>query len=454
MTSIFLVSVDKIYLYFVFSSACVRIAATGNAWVRYAQHAKDKILTQTFSTLGISSVFLSVLRKIGYEQPTPIQSKSITHLLDGHDLLGVAQTGTGKTAAFALPLLQRLHEENESVRPRKPKALILAPTRELASQIHQELEVFGKNTRLRSAVIFGGVSQNPQVRHLVNGVDVLVATPGRLMDLIGQRHVDLSMISTLVLDEADRLLDMGFIRDVKRIVKQTPKSRQSLLFSATMKKDVVVLAQDILHKPIRVDVSPKQRTVKGIDQRVIIVDKTDKQTVLQDLLFDQSVSRAIVFTRTKHGADKVTKKLRAAGVGADAIHGSKSQARRQKTLSDFKNGKSWVLVATDIAARGLDIEGVSHVVNFELPHEPESYIHRIGRTGRAGAKGVSWSLVDPSEISRLRGIEKLVGSPLSRFDTAFVKIDLEEPTGRDKTLQAETRSEKRGRKRRRRRKAA
>ena len=401
-------------------------------------------MTQTFAALGVSSAFLSALQDIGYQQPTPIQSKSVALLLDGHDLMGVAQTGTGKTAAFALPLLQRLDQANEPARPRQPKSLILAPTRELALQIHTELENFAKNTSLRSTVIFGGVGQNPQVRQLQKGVDVLVATPGRLLDLVGQGYVDLSMICVLVLDEADRLLDMGFIPDVKRIVQQTPKSRQSLLFSATMSKGVSQLARNMLRDPIRVDVSPKQPTVKKIDQRVIMVENPDKLEVLQTLLHDESLSRAIVFTRTKHGANKVAKKLCAAGVSADAIHGNKSQSARQRALADFKKGRTWVLVATDIAARGLDIEGVSHVINFELPHEPEGYVHRIGRTGRAGASGVAWSLVDPSEVSRLRAVEQLIRLALSRFDKALNKLDLEDTrrrTTQGATNQADRRRE-------------
>ena len=399
-------------------------------------------MTQTFAALGVSSAFLSALQDIGYQQPTPIQSKAVAKLLDGHDLMGVAQTGTGKTAAFALPLLQRLDEANEPARPRQPKSLILAPTRELALQIHTELENFAKNTSLRSAVIFGGVGQNPQVRQLQKGVDVLVATPGRLLDLVGQGHVDLSMVCVLVLDEADRLLDMGFIRDVKRIVQQTPKSRQSLLFSATMSKGVSQLARQMLRDPIRVDVSPKQPTVEKIDQRVIMVETPDKLEMLRALLHDESLSRAIVFTRTKHGANKVAKKLCAAGISADAIHGNKSQSARQRALADFKKGRTWVLVATDIAARGLDIEGVSHVINFELPHEPEGYVHRIGRTGRAGASGVAWSLVDPSELSRLRAVEKLIRQTVARFDTALKKLDPED-TGRSKTETATSQADDR-----------
>ncbi|MFW2387625.1 MAG: DEAD/DEAH box helicase [Polyangiales bacterium] len=361
-----------------------------------------------FSSLGLGEKFRRALRDVGYTEPTPIQSQAIPHLLQDRDLLGIAQTGTGKTAAFALPLLQRLDEENSPARPRRPRALILAPTRELALQIHDELERFGKYTKLRHAFIFGGVSANPQIKALKLGLDVVVATPGRLLDLAGQRYIDLSEVEVLVLDEADRLLDMGFIRDVKRIVAQTPKSRQSLLFSATMPNAVAALAREILDDPIRVDVSPKEVTVKEIDQRFVMVGTGDKQRMLEHLLRDDEVSRAIVFTRTKHGANKVARKLENAGIGAEAIHGNKSQGARQRALSNFKNGDSWVLVATDIAARGIDIDAVSHVINYELPHEPESYVHRIGRTGRAGATGAAWSLVDPSERNRLRAVERLL----------------------------------------------
>jgi ATP-dependent RNA helicase RhlE len=278
----------------------------------------------------------------------------------------------------------------------------------LALQIHEEFRTLGRYTGLHHAFIIGGVSPNPQIRSLAQGLDVLVATPGRLLDLAAQRHVDLSEVSVLVLDEADRLLDMGFVRDVKRIVAQTPKTRQSLLFSATMPREVAALAREILSDPVRVDVSPKQMTVKEIDQRVVMVDNGDKQRMLEHLLRDDEVSRAIVFTRTKHGANKVARKLESAGIVAEAIHGNKSQNARQRALQNFKNGNAWVLVATDIAARGIDIDAVSHVFNYELPHEPESYVHRIGRTGRAGAAGAAWSLVDPSERNRLRAVEKLI----------------------------------------------
>ncbi|MBW2381260.1 MAG: DEAD/DEAH box helicase [Deltaproteobacteria bacterium] len=372
-----------------------------------------------FESLGVGGTFRRALRDKGYTQPTPIQSQAIPQLLRGKDLLGIAQTGTGKTAAFALPLLQRLDEETSPPKPRRPRALVLAPTRELALQIHEELKSLGRYTKMRHAFIIGGVSQNPQIKGLAQGLDVLVATPGRLLDLAGQRHVDLSEVSVLVLDEADRLLDMGFIRDVKRIVALTPKSRQSLLFSATMPKEVAALARELLKDPIRVDVSPKQMTVKEIDQRVVMVDNGDKQRMLEHLLRDDEVSRAIVFTRTKHGANKVARKLENAGIGAEAIHGNKSQNARQRALRNFKNGDAWVLVATDIAARGIDIDAVSHVFNYELPHEPESYVHRIGRTARAGATGAAWSLVDPSERSRLRAVERLIKS-----SPAEVAVDL------------------------------
>ena len=372
-----------------------------------------------FDSLEIGGKFLRALKDVGYTKPTPIQYMSIPHLLGGKDLLGVAQTGTGKTAAFALPLLQRLDEDPSSARSRQPRALILAPTRELALQIHEDLILFGRHTKLVHACIFGGVGQNPQVKALARGVDVVVATPGRLLDLAGQRCLDLSKVSVLVLDEADRLLDMGFIRDVRRIVAQTPGTRQSLLFSATMPEEVASLACEILKNPVSVDVSPKQVTVKKTDQRVVMVNTPDKRYVLEHLLRGIEVSRAIVFTRTKHGADKVARQLLARGIGAEAMHGNKSQNARQRALQKFKSGDVRVLVATDIAARGIDIDGVSHVFNYELPHEPESYVHRIGRTGRAGAAGVAWSLVDPSERKRLTAVERLI-----RFSPPEVVVTL------------------------------
>ena len=376
-----------------------------------AGRAQDQILT-AFDSLGLEPSLLRVLREVGYDAATPIQAQSIPDLLDGRDLLGIAQTGTGKTAAFALPVLQHL-DPLEAASPKRPHALVLAPTRELTVQIHTELEKLGAASSLRHGLVIGGVKENPQIRQLAKGVDVLVATPGRLLDLAANGHVDLSHVSILVLDEADRLLDMGFVRDVRRIVAQTPNSRQSLLFSATMPKEVQTLASEILNDPVRVDVSPKQVTVAKIEQRFVHAEMPEKQQVLETLLREPDVERAIVFTRTKHGASRVAKKLVRAGIGADAIHGNKSQNARQRALQNFRDGETWVLVATDIAARGLDIEGVSHVVNFELPHEPESYVHRIGRTGRAGAEGMAWSLVADDEAKRLTAIERLTKERLA-----------------------------------------
>jgi len=372
----------------------------------------------TFASLDLDERLLRALHAIGYEKPTPIQQQSIPQLLGGRDLLGIAQTGTGKTAAFSLPLLQLLADSKRT--PKAPSALILAPTRELAIQIFDELRSFGAHMPLKSACIFGGVGANPQIKLLRDGIDILVATPGRLLDLANQKHLRLDAVSMLVLDEADRLLDMGFIRDVRKIVNMTPRKRQSLLFSATMPKEVAHLAKEMLRDPARVDVSPKEVTVSKIAQRVVHVKNAHKQQALEHILRDESVTRAIVFTRTKHGANKVAKKLVQAGIGADAIHGNKSQNARQRALASFKEGETWVLVATDIAARGIDIEGVSHVINQELPHEPESYVHRIGRTGRAGAAGIAWALVDPDERSRLRAVERLI-----KFSPEVVDLGIE-----------------------------
>lgn len=375
-----------------------------------------------FRSLGLSDALLRALEEIGYEKPTPIQNQSIPHLLSGKDLLGLAQTGTGKTAAFGLPLLQRLAGVPGRPNPGRPRALVLAPTRELALQIHEEIERFGRHLNLTHGVIFGGVGQRPQIDRLRRGLDLLIATPGRLLDLMGQRHVDLGAVEILVLDEADRLLDMGFIRDVKRIVKTVPSARQSLLFSATMPKEVTALANEMLKQPVQVDVSPKERAVKRIRQRLIRVDNPEKRWVLEHLLREDEVSRAIVFTRTKHGANKVAKHLLEAGIGAEAIHGNKSQNARQRALANFKDGSTWVLVATDIAARGIDVQGISHVINYELPNEPESYVHRIGRTARAGAGGAAWSLVDQAELKLLKGIERLVGRIPDEAEVALDQI--------------------------------
>jgi ATP-dependent RNA helicase RhlE len=371
---------------------------------------------KNFDSLGIGASLCRALSELGYKEPTPIQSQVIPQLLAGKDLLGIAQTGTGKTAAFALPILEMLTADRVQARPKCPKVLILSPTRELAAQIRDEISDYARYLPIRYTCIFGGVSANPQIKTLARGTEVLVATPGRLLDLANQRHLDLREITHLVLDEADRLLDMGFIRDVKRIINMLPKRRQSLLFSATMPAEVTKLAAEMLNQPVRIDVSPKVITVQKIDQHFLEIDNGHKQQILHQLLHDDSVTRAIVFTRTKHGANKVAKKLVQAGITAEAIHGNKSQNARTRALENFKSGNAWVLVATDIAARGIDIDGVSHVINFELPHEPESYVHRIGRTARAGASGVAWSLVDPSEMKRLRAIERLTKVKPQRLD--------------------------------------
>ena len=374
-------------------------------------------MTQSqFADLGISAPVCQALTEIGYETPTSIQAQAIPELLAGHDLLGIAQTGTGKTAAFMLPIIDMLTTRNIKSSSRRPSVLVLAPTRELAAQIRDEASSFARHTRIRNTCIFGGVGQNPQVKALRQGVEVLIATPGRLLDLAQQGHVDFDEITHLVLDEADRLLDVGFIHDIKRIVRMLPEERQSLLFSATMPKEVQELADAILYQPVSINVSPKTITVDKIEQGVLHIGNDRKQAVLQEMLLDGEVSRAIVFTRTKHGANRVAQKLDKAGITAEAIHGNKSQGARTRALDNFKSGKSWVLVATDIAARGIDIDGISHVINFELPHEPESYVHRIGRTARAGTQGVAWSMVDPSEVKRLKAIERFTRKTLPLLD--------------------------------------
>ena len=355
----------------------------------------------------------SALAAEHYLTPTPIQAQAIPRVLAGDDLLGVAQTGTGKTAAFALPILQRLAAEKIHAGPRGARALVLAPTRELAIQIADAFRVYGRHMGLRHAVVFGGVGHRAQIEALARGVDVLVATPGRLLDLMGQNRARLDRVSVLVLDEADRMLDMGFIRDVRRIVGALPKQRQSLLFSATMPESVAALAAEMLTRPLRVEVTPAATPVQIIDQRVFFVPAASKRALLADLLGDVAMDRVIVFTRTKHGADRVAQHLERAGIDAQAIHGNKSQNARQRTLASFHNGALRVLVATDIAARGIDVADVSHVVNFELPTEPDNYVHRIGRTARAGAGGTAISFCDPAEHASLRAIERLTRRPLT-----------------------------------------
>ncbi|MCW3088553.1 MAG: box helicase [Sediminibacterium sp.] len=364
-----------------------------------------------FKELGIIEPILQALDTEGYTTPTPIQEQSIPMLLEGRDLLGCAQTGTGKTAAFAIPILQILHKEKVAGNTHKGiKALILTPTRELAIQIDESFAAYGKNLNLKHLVIFGGVSQQPQTNALRNGVDILIATPGRLLDLVEQRYINLSQIQLFVLDEADRMLDMGFIHDVKKIITKIPAKRQTLFFSATMPSEIAKLSSTILTNPAKVEVTPVSSTAETIQQAMYFVEKDNKKHLLIHLLKDQAIKTALVFTRTKHGADKVVKELTRAGIGAEAIHGNKSQNARQRALGNFKNGHTRVLVATDIAARGIDVDNLSHVINFELPNVPETYVHRIGRTGRAGASGIAYSFCDMEEKEFLRDIQKLIAT--------------------------------------------
>jgi ATP-dependent RNA helicase RhlE len=366
-----------------------------------------------FEQLNLIEPILKALKTEGYTQPTPIQEEAIPIVLGKNDLLGCAQTGTGKTAAFAIPILQILTQErNNTSGNRAIKTLILTPTRELAIQIGESFSAYGRYTNIRHTVIFGGVSQFSQTNALRAGVDVLIATPGRLLDLINQKYVHLHQLSIFVLDEADRMLDMGFIHDVKKIIAKLPSHRQSLFFSATMPPEISKLADTILVNPQKVAVTPVSSTVDTINQAVYYVDKKDKKNLLIHLLKDQSVVSALIFTRTKHGADKVSKDLVHAGIKAEAIHGNKSQNARQRALKNFKTKETRVLVATDIAARGIDIDELSHVINFELPNVPETYVHRIGRTGRAGLSGVALSFCDGEEIAYLQDIHKLISKKI------------------------------------------
>jgi ATP-dependent RNA helicase RhlE len=366
----------------------------------------------TFQSLGVSEPLLRALATENYTTPTPIQTQAIPLVLSGRDVLGIAQTGTGKTAAFGLPLLQKLSENRVAAGPHGVRALILAPTRELAVQIHDSLKVYGQHLKFRHAVILGGVNENRQIEAMRHGVDVLVATPGRLLDLVNRKHVRLGAVSLLVIDEADRMFDMGFIRDVRKIVGHLPRQRHSMLFSATMPKEVAHLVNEVLHDPVRVEVTPAKVTADLIEQRVYFAEVRDKRDLLHSLLRDDAMSRVIVFTRTKHGANKVADQLGKSGIRADAIHGNKSQNARQRALEDFRGGHIRVLVATDIAARGIDIDGISHVVNYELPNIAESYVHRIGRTARAGAGGIAISFCASDERPYLRDIERLVKQPI------------------------------------------
>jgi len=373
-----------------------------------------------FQELNLIEPILKALKQEGYTQPTPIQEQAIPLILQGRDVLGCAQTGTGKTAAFAIPILQLLYQQKQQHKEQKTiKSLILTPTRELAIQIEESFNAYGRNTGLKHLVVFGGVSQNPQTEALKRGVDILVATPGRLLDLMNQRFVNLQHVQILVLDEADRMLDMGFVNDVKKVIAKLPQKRQTLFFSATMPKEIQGLADSILNKPEKIEVTPVSSTAETIEQAVFMVEKSDKKDLLLHVLKDKSIQTALVFTRTKHGADKVVKDLLRANITAEAIHGNKSQNARQRALSNFKARTTRILVATDIAARGIDVDELTHVINFELPNIPETYVHRIGRTGRAGASGIALSFCDAEEQDFLKDIHKLINKTIPVSDHPY-----------------------------------
>jgi ATP-dependent RNA helicase RhlE len=370
----------------------------------------------SFTSLKLTDPILRSLKEEGYTEPTPIQSQAIPIALRGTDLLGCAQTGTGKTAAFAIPILENLATNTRGGQNRKIRSLIVTPTRELAIQIDESIQNYGRYTGLKSTVIFGGVNQKGQVKKLRNGVDILTATPGRLLDLMNQGFISLSDIEIFVLDEADRMLDMGFIHDVKKLIAALPRKRQTLFFSATMPPEIVKLSNSILHNPVKIEVTPESKTVETIRQGLYFVDKGNKKNLLIDVLQDDDIKSALVFTRTKHGANKVVKLLNGSNIQAEAIHGNKSQAARQKALGNFKDQRTRVLVATDIAARGIDVDELQYVINYEIPNIPETYVHRIGRTGRAGADGTAISFCDAQEKAYLRDIEKLIGKKIPVVD--------------------------------------
>jgi len=371
---------------------------------------------QDFQSLGLSRELLLAVEQEGYTTPTPVQAQSIPPLLNGRDVLGVAQTGTGKTAAFALPVLQVMNRSKPQGK-RHIRTLVLSPTRELAAQIDERFSAYSEHLDIRHKVIFGGVKQNPQVRALEKGIDVLVATPGRLLDLIGQGYIDLSRVEFFVLDEADQMLDMGFIRDIKKVLKLLPKQRQNLLFSATMPKSIADLASSFLHNAVMVDVSPEEITVDRIAQKIMFVRKADKRRLIVKIIKQEKVSKGIVFTRTKHGANRLVKQLAQSGINAAAIHGNKSQSARTKALANFKSGETKILVATDIASRGIDVNDITHVFNYDLPNEPESYVHRIGRTARAGKSGIAYGFCDDTESGYLVGIQQLIGFEIDIDET-------------------------------------
>ncbi|WP_245585248.1 DEAD/DEAH box helicase [Solimonas flava] len=371
----------------------------------------------SFAELGLASELVRAVADEGYTQPTPIQARAIPQVIAGHDLLAAAQTGTGKTAAFTLPLLNRLKKAGKRASRKQVLALVLVPTRELAAQVQDSVRTYGRHLPgIRTVLIFGGVGINPQIEQLAGGAEIVVATPGRLLDHVSQKTIDLSQVETLILDEADRMLDMGFIHDIRRVIALLPKQRQNLLFSATFSPDIRKLAEGLLNAPVTIDIAPRNSAVETVEQRVIFVDKARKTELLIHLAKGYDWQQTLVFTRTKHGANRLVEKLIKAGINAAALHGNKSQNARTKALAEFKAGVVRILVATDIAARGLDIDQLPHVVNYELPNVPEDYVHRIGRTGRAGNVGEAFSLVSPDERDDLRGIEKLLRKQLPGFE--------------------------------------
>jgi ATP-dependent RNA helicase RhlE len=384
-----------------------------------------------FTALGLIDPLRIALDQEGYTVPTPIQAEAIPVILEGNDLLACAQTGTGKTAAFAIPVLQLLSESRMHGEKRKIRCLVLTPTRELAIQIGESFRAYGRHTPLSHTVIFGGVNQNPQTERLVKGVDILVATPGRLLDLIGQGHLHLRDIEYFVLDEADRMLDMGFIHDIRRVLAALPRKRQSLFFSATMPPEIIRLSAAILHSPKEIMVTPVSSTVEIINQQILFVDRENKNSLLAHLLKERKIESVLVFTRTKHGADKVARFLARHDITAEAIHGNKSQNARQRALGNFKTRTTRVLVATDIAARGIDVDDLEYVINIDLPNIPETYVHRIGRTGRAGNRGTAYSFCNAEEKEYLRDIEKLISKKIPVIEDhpfPMVNLDVEQPT--------------------------
>lgn len=401
----------------------------------------------TFNTLGLSDSLLQAVQQTGYTSPTPIQERAIPEILAGHDVMAAAQTGTGKTAGFTLPLLQLI-----SGRPNRNRnsfrALILTPTRELAAQIEDSIQTYGAQENLKYGVVFGGVNINPQKKTLNRGLDILVATPGRLLDLYQQKCIDFRDVEVLILDEADRMLDMGFIRDIKKIMALLPKQRQNLMFSATFSDDIRVLAKTICNNPVEIDVAPRNSTVEAISQKMYYADKASKPNLLIEMML-ASNDQTLVFSRTKHGANNLAKKLNKENIKAAAIHGNKSQAQRTKALHDFKQGLVQVLVATDIAARGIDIDQLARVINFDLPHVPEDYVHRIGRTGRAGATGLAISLVSGDESKQLRDIERLIKFAVPRGDSEEFTFALANPAPASKSSEPSRRPSNNQRPRRR-----